>query len=146
MPSNRAVNRTVSDGRRAAPAGTAGHLERGAACTHTMRLREATVIGESISQRGTTLVRRLVLGPGMATPWHVDPFHRITVVVRGEALAIEYRDGRETVRIGVFAGETDWDEPTGQVHRAVNIGGSIYEEVTIFFLDRPDATPQPIAE
>ena len=34
---------------------------------------------------------------GMATPWHVDPFHRITVVVRGEALAIQcgrrvYRD------------------------------------------------------
>jgi hypothetical protein len=82
----------------------------------------------------------------MATPWHVDPFHRITVVVRGQALAIEYQDGRETDRVEVCAGETDWDAPTDQVHRAVNVGRATYEEVTIFFLDRPDALPQPIAK
>jgi quercetin dioxygenase-like cupin family protein len=104
------------------------------------------MIGETISQRETTLVRRLVLEPGMATPWHVDPFHRITVVVRGEALAIEYRDGRKSDLVEVSAGETDWDAPTDQVHRAVNVGRSTYEEVTIFFLDRPDALPQPIAK
>ena len=104
------------------------------------------MIAETIGQRDTTLVRRLVLEPGMATPWHVDPFHRVTVVVRGDALAIEYRDGRKTDRVEVFAGATDWDEPTNQVHRAVNIGRSTYEEVAIFFLDRPDALPQPIAE
>jgi hypothetical protein len=68
------------------------------------------------------------------------------VVVRGEALAIEYRDGRETDRVEVRAGETDWDAPTDQVHRAVNVGRVTYEEVTIFFLDRPDALPQPIAK
>ena len=104
------------------------------------------MIVETISQRGTTLVRRLVLEPGMATPWHVDPFNRITVVVRGDALAIEHRDGRETEHVKVFAGETDWDAPTDQVHRAVNVGQSTYEEVTIFFLDRPDAVPQPIVK
>ena len=104
------------------------------------------VFGEIISQRNNTLIRRLVLEPGMATPWHVDPFHRITVVVRGEALAIEYRDGRKTDRVEVVAGQTDWDEPTDLVHRAVNAGRSTYEEVTIFFLDRPDASPQPIVE
>ena len=49
---------------------------------------------ETISQRATTLVRRLVLKPGMATPWHVDPFHRMTVVVCGEALAVNV--GRTT--------------------------------------------------
>jgi len=102
--------------------------------------------GEPIGQRGTTLVRRLVLEPGMATPWHVDPFDRITVVVRGEALAIEYRDGRDPDRIEVSAGETDWDAPTIRVHRAANVGRTTYEEVTIFFLDRPDAEPQPIVE
>jgi quercetin dioxygenase-like cupin family protein len=99
---------------------------------------------ETISQRGNTLVRRLVLEPGMATPWHVDPFHRITVVVRGEALAIEYRSGRESDRVDVVAGQTEWDAPTDRVHRAVNLGGSTYEEVVIFFLDRHDAVPQPI--
>lgn len=107
-------------------------------------MQVSNVIGEVLSQRGTTLVRRLVLEPGMATPWHIDPFHRITVVVRGDALAIEYRDGRKADRIDVFAGETDWDAPTDQVHRAVNVGRATDEEVAIFFLDRPDAVPQPI--
>lgn len=102
------------------------------------------MIGETVSQRGSTLVRRLVLEPGLATPWHVDLYHRIFVVIRGEALAIEYRDGRETEQLKVIPGEAGWDAPTSQVHRAVNVGRIAYEEVTIFFLDRPDATPQPI--
>ena len=101
-------------------------------------------IGETIRQHGATRVRRLILEPGGATPWHVDPYHRISVVVRGEALAIEFRDGRETERVRVHPGEADWDEPTGEVHRAVNVGRATYEEITIFFLDRPDAVPQPI--
>jgi quercetin dioxygenase-like cupin family protein len=104
------------------------------------------MILETISQRGTTLVRRLVLEPGMATPWHVDPYHRISVVVRGEVLAIEYKDGREAERVEVSPGVSGWDEPTDQVHRGVNVGRTTYEEVTIFFLDRPDALPQPVAE
>ncbi len=33
-----------------------------------------------------------------------------------------------------------------KAHRAVNIGRQAYEEMTIFFLDRPDAMPQPRAE
>lgn len=100
---------------------------------------------ETIIHRGTTFVRRLVLEPGEATPWHVDPFHRVSVVVRGEALAIEYRDaGAESV--AVMAGGADWDLPNDRVHRAVNLGRSTYEEVTVFFLDHPDATPQPTAD
>lgn len=31
-----------------------------------------------------TLVRRLRLAPGKATPWHRDPYHRVSVVVRGD--------------------------------------------------------------
>jgi quercetin dioxygenase-like cupin family protein len=103
------------------------------------------VIGEIVGQRGTTLVRRLALEPGSATPWHVDPYRRISVVVRGESLAIEYRDGRETEHVKVLPGEAGWDEPTNLVHRAVNIGRIPYEEVTIFFLNRPDDAPQPLA-
>lgn len=103
------------------------------------------MIEQTNGQRGTTLIRRLVLEPGEVTPWHIDPFHRVTVVVRGETLTIEYRDGREAERVAVCAGQADWDEPTDRVHRAVNAGAVPYEEVTIFFLDRPDAIPQPAA-
>jgi quercetin dioxygenase-like cupin family protein len=104
-------------------------------------------VGEqTLIQRGATLVRRLVLEPGEATAWHVDPYYRVSVVVRGKALAIEYRDGVEAQRVEVAAGQADWDAPTDRVHRAVNVGGDTYEEVTVFFLDRADAIPQPVAE
>ena len=73
-------------------------------------------------QRGTTLVRRLHLAPGEAMPWHRDPFHRLTVVLHGDALAIEYRDGGEGHWFEVTPGQADWDEPTDRVHRAVNVG------------------------
>ena len=50
------------------------------------------MVEETLHRRGTTLVRRLRLAPGETTPWHRDPFHRVTVVLAGDALAIEYRD------------------------------------------------------
>ena len=99
-----------------------------------------------IHHRGTTLVRRLRLAPGEATAWHRDPFHRVTVVVSGDVLAIEYRDGGAADRIQVETGLADWDEPTERIHRAVNVGEQVYEEVTIFLLDRPDAVAQPQSE
>jgi quercetin dioxygenase-like cupin family protein len=101
------------------------------------------VAEERLFQRGTTLVRRLRLEPGEAMPWHRDPFHRVTVVLSGDGLAIEYRDGGESERFEVTPGQADWDEPSELVHRGVNVGEKPYEEVTIFFLDRPDAVPQP---
>ena len=104
------------------------------------------MIHETLSRRETTLIKRLVLEPGEATVWHYDPFHRVTVIVRGDALAIEYYDGEEPQRISVSAGQVDWDAPTNRKHRAVNVGVTIYEEVAIFFLDRPDAVAQPPAE
>jgi quercetin dioxygenase-like cupin family protein len=85
----------------------------------------------------------LRLAPGAAMPWHSDPFERVTVVLRGDALAIEYRDGGPSERIALAAGQVDWDKPTARVHRAVNVGEEPYEEVTVFFLDHPDAVPQP---
>ncbi len=98
---------------------------------------------ERLIHRGTTLVRRLSLAPGEAMHWHRDPFHRVTVVLRGDALALEYRDGGEPSRFEVTPGQVDWDEPTDRVHRAVNVGEQPYEEITVFFLDRPDAVAQP---
>jgi hypothetical protein len=32
-------------------------------------------------------------------------------------------------------------EPSDRVHRAVNTGKEVFEEVVIYFLDRPDASP-----
>lgn len=88
-------------------------------------------------------MRRLSLSPGEAMPWHRDPFCRVTVVLGGDALAIEYRDGRESHRFAVTPGQVDWDEPTDRLHRAVNVGEQPYEEIAVFFLDRSDAVAQP---
>ncbi|HET8743947.1 MAG TPA: hypothetical protein VFM41_15110 [Gaiella sp.] len=104
------------------------------------------MVEEELFRRGTVVVRRLRLEPGEAMPWHRDPFHRVTVVLSGDALAIQGRDGSELERFAVTPGQVDWDEPTDRVHRGVNVGSSSYEEVTVFFLDRPDAVPQPTGD
>jgi quercetin dioxygenase-like cupin family protein len=98
---------------------------------------------EVLFRRGTTLVRRLRLEPGEAMPWHRDPFHRVSVVLQGRELALEFRERGERKLLQVSPGQVDWDEPTDIIHRAVNTGAAPYEEITIFFLDRPDAEPQP---
>jgi quercetin dioxygenase-like cupin family protein len=96
-----------------------------------------------LHHRGNYLVRRQRLAPGEATPWHRDPFHRVTVVLSGDLLNIEFRDGGETQPWRITVGEVDWVEPSDRVHRAVNVGKEVFEEVVTFFLDRPDAEPQP---
>lgn len=98
---------------------------------------------EVLFERGTIHVRRLRLAPGESMPWHRDPFHRVTVVLAGDALALEYRDGDER-RFEVRPGQVDWDAPTDRVHRGINVGQQPYEEVTVFLLDRPGAVPQPV--
>jgi quercetin dioxygenase-like cupin family protein len=94
-------------------------------------------------KRDKTLIRRQRLAPGESTPWHRDPYHRVTVVLSGDALAIEYRDGSSGERLSVRPGQVDWDEPTDRVHRGVNVGREPYEEIAVFFLDHADAHPQP---
>jgi len=103
------------------------------------------MIEETLHHRGTILVRRMVLEPGEATRWHRDPFHRVSVVFRGTALAIEFRDGSPPKHIPVAAGQVDWDEPGERAHRAVNVGEGPYEEVTVFFLAREEDEAQPDA-
>jgi hypothetical protein len=103
------------------------------------------MVEETLHHRATTLVRRLLLAPGEATRWHRDPFHRVSVVFKGEALLIEFLDGGASVPVAVTPGLVDWDEPGDRIHRAVNIAASPYEEVTIFFLDHPNDVPQPDA-
>ena len=101
---------------------------------------------EVLFKRGTTLVRRMRLAPGEAMPWHRDPFHRVTVILHGDAVAIEFHDGSEGQRLSVTPGQVDWDEPTDRIHRGVNVGDVPYEEVTVFFLEHPEDVPQPREE
>ena len=98
---------------------------------------------EILHRRNTTLIRRQRLAPGESTPWHRDPYHRVTVVLSGDALTIEYRGGNPAERLSVRPGQVDWDEPTDGLHRGVNVGREPYEEIAVFFLDHADADPQP---
>ena len=98
---------------------------------------------EWITRRDDLMIRRQVLAPGEAMAWHTDPCHRSSVVVRGERIQIEFRDGGETVEVPVHPGLADWDAPEARVHRAVNVGRTPYEEVVTFFLEEPGNDPQP---
>jgi hypothetical protein len=108
--------------------------------------RMSVMLEEELFRRGEILVRRLRLAPGEAMQWHRDPFHRVTVVLRGDALAIEFRDGGDCERFQVTPGLVDWDEPSDRVHRGINVGQKQYEEIAIFFLDHPNAVAQPKAD
>jgi len=101
---------------------------------------------EVLHHRGNYLVRRQRLAPGEASPWHRDPFPRVTVVLSGDLLRIEFRDGGDSQEWKINMGEVDWSEPSDRIHRAVNVGKEVFEEVVTFFLDRSDAVPQPEAD
>ena len=59
-------------------------------------------------------------------------------------LAARYdAEGGDAERFPVTPGQAYWDEPGDLVHRGVNVGQQPYEEIAVFFLDRPDAVAQP---
>ncbi|MFN8490772.1 MAG: hypothetical protein U0350_24485 [Caldilineaceae bacterium] len=101
---------------------------------------------EIISQRKDILIRRHILAPGEALPWHTDLCQRFSVTIRGDSLRIEYRDSGEGETIPIYPGLADWDQPEAKVHRGLNNGQVPYEEVVIFFLNTPNMEPQPPAE
>ena len=68
---------------------------------------------ETIGKRDNIVIRRMILEPGEKMPWHVDPFKRISTVVRGEALRIEYLDNAEEVSF--FFLDTPGAEPQPEV-------------------------------
>jgi quercetin dioxygenase-like cupin family protein len=100
---------------------------------------------EVISRRDDMLIRRLALEPGDELSWHVDPCESFSVVVRGERLAIEFRDSGEKIDVRVHPGSAGWSSPELRVHRAINTGSTAYEEVVTFLLPAPGFDPQPAA-
>ena len=98
---------------------------------------------EIITKRDDLVIRRLVLEPGEAMPWHTDSCRRVSIVVRGERLRIEFLGSDEPIDVDVYPGLVDWDNPESRAHRAVNAGATAYEEVVVFFLDQPGDDPQP---
>ena len=101
---------------------------------------------ELLYEKGIVLVRRTILEPGESSPWHTDACDRMTVILSGDRLGIEFRDGSGVHECDVRAGQVDWDEPTSVVHRATNVGRKRYEEVVTFFLSEPGQDPHPDAE
>jgi hypothetical protein len=99
---------------------------------------------EVITRRDDLMIRRLVLEPGEAMPWHTDACHRFSVIVRGQQLTIEFRETGERIGVPVHPGIVDWDTPEARVHRAVNTGATTYEEVVTFVLSVPGTEPQPV--
>jgi len=73
------------------------------------------------------------LAPGESTPWHRDPCHRVSVILSGDGLGIEYRNGTPGHHVKLTPGQVDWDEPSDHLHRR-----------NYDFLSRhPDVVPQP---
>jgi hypothetical protein len=103
------------------------------------------MISQNISERADVIIRRHILEPGEALPWHTDLCHRFSVIVQGESIAIEYRESKEIKKINVHPGLAEWDAPQAKVHRAINIGKVPYEEVVIFFINTQGMEPQPEA-
>ena len=101
---------------------------------------------ELLYEKGDVLVRRAILELGESSPWHTDSCDRVTVILSGDRLAIEFRDSGAIQEFDAPAGQVDWDEPAPEVHRAINVGRRRYEEVVIFFLSEPGQDPQPLAE
>jgi hypothetical protein len=79
---------------------------------------------EVITRRDDLLIRRLILGPGEAMPWHTDVCHRFSVIVHGQHLTLEFRDTGERMGVAVHPGMAGWDAPEARVHRAVNTGST----------------------
>ena len=100
---------------------------------------------EILGRKQNVLVRRQRLMPGQSSPWHTDPLHRFTTVLSGTEITIEFRDGGEKIAVPVHAGLCDWDVPEPRVHRAVNTGSEVYEEIVVFLLGDENDDPQPVA-
>jgi len=100
---------------------------------------------ETLTDRPDLLIRRQTLEPGEATAWHIDACNRFSVVVRGERLRVEFRQGGDGIEVPAYPGLAGWDAPEPRVHRAVNIGATVFEEIVTYYRDPPGCDVQPAA-
>lgn len=91
------------------------------------------------------IVREMVLAPGEAMYWHVDPCRRFSIVLGGDRLAIEFLDSTPREEFAVYPGLSGWDEPEPRVHRAVNTGREPFVEVVRFLRQSASQVVQPEA-
>ena len=82
---------------------------------------------ELLCEKGDVLVRRPILEPGKSSAWHTDSCDLVAVILSGDRLAIEFRDSGAIQEFDVRAGLVNRDEPTSEVHRAINVGRRPYE-------------------
>jgi hypothetical protein len=108
-----------------------------------MRRKDVRVLVEVFLSRPDIAIRKLLLEPGEATPWHVDPCRRFSIALQGEQLTIEDRETGQREAIQLEPGMTGWDEPSARVHRAVNTGESVYEEIVVFLIEPAGIDYQP---
>jgi hypothetical protein len=101
------------------------------------------VLVDLILQRPDIAIRRLVLEPGEAMPWHVDPCRRFSICLQGAELTIEVRATGQFETVPVNPGMTGWDDPSAKVHRAINTGPSSYEEIVVFLIEPAGIDFQP---
>jgi hypothetical protein len=66
---------------------------------------------KTITEQDDLIIRRHILEPHEALPWHTGLCKRFAVVVTGEKLQIEFRDTGEIETIPVQPGLVDWDKP-----------------------------------
>lgn len=98
---------------------------------------------EILCEEAGLVIQRLKLEPGEAMYWHSDNCRRFSVVVSGSRLAIEFQDDGSVEELDVYPGMADWDYPEDRVHRAINKGSGVYEEVVTFYREGADVVPQP---
>ncbi len=101
---------------------------------------------ENITVRDDIVIRRMILEPGEKSDWHTDACQRFSVIIRGSRLGIEYRDSDDITEVDIHPGLADWDSPTDRIHRAINTGVDVYEEVVTFYRDDASVDPQPVAQ
>ena len=100
---------------------------------------------EVITKRDDLLIRRQILEPGQAGPWHTDPCHRFSVVVSGTACASSSARPASRSRCRCTRGWRTGTLPSPVSTVPSTSGTLASEEVVSFYLDPPGIEAQPEA-
>lgn len=70
------------------------------------------MLDEILFHYGATMVRRLRLATVRLSRGIAIRFTALPVVLHGDVLSIEYRDGGKSQRVEITPGQVDWEETT----------------------------------